>query len=474
MPEQLVLEQPVLEQPVLARKSERLASLDVFRGITMAGMILVNNPGGSPKFGPLEHAHWNGWTPTDMVFPSFLFIVGVALTFSFDKRIASGFSRLRLFEQVCRRTIILFLLGLFMYGFPDWRLIGPYILMIAGLGFLFADEPPLGWPAGGLGRFRKVLGWALFVGGLIYFAADFRYFNERALRIPGVLQRIAVCYFIASIICLYSGVRGRIFWTAACLFGYWAIVTYVKPPTVNAHLLAERPLGVLHDWLDVTLLGRHIYSERPDPEGILSTIPAVATALLGVLTGNWLAGRRESSDKTVGLFFAGNLLLVAGLWMNDAFPINKKIWTSSYVLFAAGIALNVLAMCYWLVDVKGYRRWAKPFMVFGTNAIAVYFASGIFARILIRCTLPLADGGGIAPTGGVGNTLKIWALTIFGHSGTPLWPGKTIAVRTWLYESFFTSWASPMFASFLFALAYVLVWLVLTTPLYRRRIFIKV
>jgi predicted acyltransferase len=466
-------------EPALARKSERLASLDVFRGITMAGMILVNNAGGSPKFGPLDHAHWNGWTPTDLVFPSFLFIVGVALTFSFDKRIASGFSRLRLFEQVCRRTLILFFLGLILAigGLPNWRVIGPYILGIVGLVFLFADEPPLGWPATAFARVRKTLAYAVLLGAIVYFVADYPRFVESNLRIPGVLQRIAICYFFASLIVLYTGVRGRVLWTAALVLGYWAIMRYVHAPTgYNPALAAARPEGLLNDWFDSRVfLPTHVYTEHPDPEGLLSTIPAIATALLGVLAGSWLKGTREKSDKVIGLFLAANVALFFGLWMNIDFPINKKIWTSSYVLFAGGIALNALAICYWLVDVKGYRRWARPFMVFGTNAIAVYVASGVFARLMLLWKLPTLDGRTIAPGTSFGETLRTWAHQTIVPTWVP-WAatGKTIALRAWLYQNWFVSWAPPKLDSLLFALAYVLLWLIVMTPLYRKRVFIKV
>jgi len=467
-------------EPALARKSERLASLDVFRGITMAGMILVNNPGGSPKFGPLEHAHWNGWTPTDLVFPSFLFIVGVAMTFSFDKRIAAGFSRLRLFEQVCRRTLILFFLGLVLAigGFPNWRAIAPYLLGIVGLVLLFADEPPFGWPTAVVARLRKAFAYAVLLGAVVYFVADYRQYAQSNLRIPGVLQRIALCYFFASLIVLHSGVRGRIIWTAVFLLGYWAVLRYLHAPAgYNPALAIARPEGLLNDWGDSRVFpATHLYTERPDPEGLLSTIPAIATVLLGVLAGNWLKGARERHDKVIGLFLAANAVLFLGLWMNIDFPINKKIWSSSYVLFAGGVALHMLAICYWLVDVKGYRRWAVPFMVFGTNAIAVYVASGIFGRLLVLWKLPTADGHTIAPGIGIGEMLRTWAYQTIHPTCTP-WAsvgGGHIAVRTWLYQRFFASWAEPRVASLLWALAYVCLWLILLTPLYRRRIYIKV
>ena len=443
--------------------AQRLVSLDVFRGITIAGMILVNNPGTwSSLYSPVRHADWNGLTPTDLVFPFFLFIVGVALPFSFDRRRAAGASRVRLFEHVVRRSLIIFALGLILAGFPywpqlagffgvappwnwqAWRLILPYIAVIVGLAVLFIDEPPLAWPASAAGRGRKIFAGLLVLGAAIYFTADFGYFQEQKLRVPGVLQRIAICYFFVSLIVLFTGVRGRVLWTLALLAGYWAIVKYLAAPAgYEMPGMAERPTGVLHDWLDAKLFGNHLYHERPDPEGLLSTIPALATVLIGVLAGNWLRSRREQADKVGWLFLAANVLLVAGLWLGLDFPLNKKIWTSSYVLVTGGLALHFLAACYWLVDMKGYRRWAVPFLVFGTNAIAVYFASGIGARILGSIMLHLTDG-------------------------------SSVILKTYLYQSYLASWAPPALASLLWALAYVFVWCLLMTPLYWRRVFIKI
>jgi predicted acyltransferase len=421
----------------------RLSSLDAFRGITIAGMILVNNPGSwRHVYSPLRHAEWHGWTLTDLVFPFFLFIVGVAMAFSFRRRVERGQSHARLLAQVVRRTIVLFLLGLIMYGFPDFRLIGPYILVIVGLSLLYADEPLFSFGATTPVRMRKIAAWITLLGGVVYFALDFGHFHETGLRVPGVLQRIAVCYLVAALIAMVWGVRGRAVWVVLLLVGYWLIVEYVPPPEgYTADVTGSE--GLLHDWIDVQLLGRHLYGERPDPEGLLSTIPAVGTVLLGLLTGQWLQAARDRREKTIGLFFAANVGLVLALGVNQAFPINKKIWTSSYVVFTAALGAHVLAMCYWLIDVRGYRRWARPFVVYGTNAIAVYVASSLVAKMLYRWKIGAADG-------------------------------DTIAVRTWLYESLFVPWAGHLNGSLLFAIAYVVVWLALLVPLYRRRVFIKI
>ncbi|HOW70563.1 MAG TPA: DUF5009 domain-containing protein [Phycisphaerae bacterium] len=441
-------------QPALA-KSSRLLSLDAFRGITIAGMIMVNNPGDWGKiYAPLGHATWNGWTPTDLVFPSFLFIVGVAMTYSFDRRLSEGASRLRLFEHVVRRTIILFLLGLILFSFPIWRLMAPYILALGGLFCLFRHEPPLAWPLDRAARRWKIAACSLIGLALLWFVVDFGYFQSPhppavktgALRVPGVLQRIALCYFFASVVMMFLGVRGRVLATIVVVVGYWWLVKHpwsVVPP--DAYPASTRPEGSLHAWLDARLLGGHVHSELPDPEGILGTIGGVGTCLLGVLTGGWLRGRRDDRDKLIGLFFAANLLIVAGLWMGHSVPINKKIWTSSYVLLAGGIAMHMLAMCHWLIEVKGWRRWSWPFLVFGTNAILVFFASGILGRIL-----------GFFSFGLDAPSMKAW---IYQH---------------WFAAHFPATGSGPYTASLAFALAYGALWLVLMIPLYRKRLFLKV
>jgi predicted acyltransferase len=423
--------------------SDRLVSLDVFRGITIAGMILVNNPGSwAHVYGPLRHAKWNGCTPTDLVFPFFLFIVGVAMAFSFDKRLGRGQSRVRLFEHVVRRTIILFLLGLILAGFPRWRLIGPYILVIVGLGLLFMDEPPLGLPSALRGRFRKGIAALLLAGGVAYFALDFGHFQAEQLRVPGVLQRIAVCYLFASIIMMVYGVRGRALIALACIVVYWVVVKNVTAPADYA-VAGVPPDGLLHDWIDARVIGPHVYSERPDPEGILSTLPALATTLLGVLAGTWLCGDHGKDRKAIGLFFAANVALVAGLCMDHWFGINKKVWTSSYVVYTAGLAMHFLAMCYFVIDIKKYQRWCRPFVIFGTNAIVVYFASSITAKIIGRLvTVTTGDG--------------------------------ELTLKQWIYQNLCVSWAGELNGSLVFALGYIVFWCLLLIPLYRARIFVKI
>ena len=411
---------------------QRLVSLDALRGLTIAGMILVNNPGSwGHIYAPLRHAQWHGWTPTDLVFPFFLFIVGASMAFSFGKRREQGTSRLVLFGHVVRRSAILFLLGLIMYGFPDFRLIGPYILAIGGLQLLLGD--------GAAAKWRRIVGAALLLTSVLYFGLDVEHFHETALRVPGVLQRIAVCYFFASVIVMFAGVRGAAVTVLVLVIGYALVVAYVPPPAgYTADVTGQE--GLLHDWVDVQVLGTHLYRERPDPEGLLSTLPAIATTLLGLLAGAWLRSPRDRYATTAGLFVAANVCVVIAWWMSPAVPINKKIWTSSYVVLTAGLALHVLAMCYWAIDVRGWRRWSTPLLVFGSNAIVVFVASSLMAVLLYR-----------------------WHVA-----------GGEQSARAWLYESVFRAMAEPKMASLLYAMSYVLLWLVVMTPLYWKRVFVRI
>lgn len=437
-----------MAESLLAGKSERLTSLDAFRGTTIALMVLVNNPGSwGQLYKPVAHAHWDGWTPTDFVFPFFLFIVGVAMTFSFDKRREHGQGKGRLIAQVIRRSIIIFLLGLLLGAFPEWGKMMPYLLLITGLGFFYADEPVLGFTASTRATRNKLIGIGLILAGTIWFMANFGNFTAR---VPGVLARIAVCYFFASFIVLYTGIRGRVIWTAAILLIYYLVMKFIDAPASHEFAAAENLVrdappdapftGRLNDWIDVKLLGdSHLYRHRPDPEGILSTIPAIATVLLGVLAGNWLKSARGKNQKALGLVAGAVALLIIGQAMHYEFPINKKIWSSSFVVFMAGWSLVFLAIMYWIMDIWGKQKWAMPLLVFGTNAIFIFFMAGIGSRLL---SIIKVDG---------------------------------VSLKSFLYGNYYTSWIEPpKLASLCWAISYILLWLLLTYPLYRKKIFIKV
>ena len=378
------------KSPVTPVGQGRLVSLDAFRGITIAGMLLVNNPGTwAHIYNPLEHAKWNGWTPTDLIFPFFIFIVGVAMTFSFGKLMERGADRHALMLKTAKRALLIFLVGLALHSFP-W------------LGYDYAH-----------------------------------------LRIPGVLQRIAIAYLFAAMIYLYTSTRGQSVAIAALLLGYWALQTLVPVPGGYAGVLAPgQDLGAYIDRAIFT--SSHVWREAQtwDPEGLLSTLPAIGTALLGGLAGTWIRGKRGQLEIVSGLFIAGAVLMALGGMWGWVFPINKSLWTSSYVLFTAGFACQFLALCYWLIDVKGYQRWARPFVIYGMNAIAAFFLSGAFARVL---------------------TLVKWT----GDDGKP------IVLKTFIYKTFYESWLQPINASLLFAITFVLFFLGIMTIMYRRRIFIK-
>jgi predicted acyltransferase len=391
LPTTVTVREP-LEKPQQALPA-RLMSLDLFRGATIIGMILVNNPGDeSSAYWPLKHAEWNGWTPTDLVFPFFLFIVGVAMAFSFSSRLKRGESRRQLMAHVLRRGLILFALGMFLNGFPNQ-------------------------------------------------------YHLASWRVYGVLQRIAICYVISSILVLWTGWRGWIVTILTCLAGYWLLMRFVPVPgfgvpTHNVPLLdPDRNIAA---WLDRKLLFGHLYEGTRDPEGVLSTIPAIATSLLGVLTGEWLRSDRGAPAKAVGMAVFGLLGLAAGEFFNLWFPINKKLWTSSYVLFTAGLALLCLALCYSVLDIRHWRgRWTKIFLVFGMNAIAAYVFAEIVAHWINRIKVTQANG-----------TAVPWQQVI--------------------YERWFEGLASPANASLLYALAFVLMCWAAMWVLYRRGIFLKI
>ena len=361
----------------------RVVSLDAFRGATIAGMILVNNPGSwSYVYPPLAHAAWHGWTPTDLIFPYFLFIVGVAIPYSFRRRVAEGAGPTDLVGHIGRRSAILILLGLAMRAVPDFDL------------------------------------------------ATMRYY--------GVLQRIGLVYFVAATLYIVSGPRARAAWTAFLLLGYWALMSWVPVPGYGAGDLS--PDGNLAAWIDRFLLEGHLWQDTWDPEGLLSTLPAVATSLLGIFTGTWLQSGRSETEKTLGLVFAGVAGTALGALWGSVFPINKNLWTSSYVVFTAGTASLALAVLYWLIDVRRVRGpWQEWMVVYGRNAIVVFVASGMVSKAMTRIRL---DEG----------------VSLYG----------------WVYQNLFRRWAGAYPGSLAFALTYVAVWLGIMWILHARRIYIKV
>jgi predicted acyltransferase len=379
-------------------KPQRLLSLDFFRGLTVATMILVNNPGSwSHIYTPLEHAEWNGCTPTDLVFPFFLFIVGVSIAYAMGSKKLEPSTHNKTLLKAFKRGLTLFGLGIILSIFP-----------------------------------RKF--------------SDFDFIEAiKHVRIPGVLQRIGVVFFISSILFLKLSERNIFRTIVVILISYWGLMTFVPVPDVGyANLEKETNLGA---WLDRTILTEaHLWKSAVtwDPEGILSTLPAIATGLFGVLVGVYLKRKDvEAAKKIAWLFSVGTAAVLAGLLWDLQFPINKALWTSSYVLYTGGLATIVLALSYWIIDVNNYNRFTKPFVVYGVNAITVFFVSGLMPRLLnmIKIKLPNGDETG---------------------------------ALSWFYQTAFVPYFSPINASLAYAIVFILFFYVILWVMYKKNIIIKV
>jgi predicted acyltransferase len=364
--------------PNLLPAPGRLVSLDAFRGLTIAFMVLVNDAGdGRNVYAPLQHAEWNGWTPTDMVFPSFLWIAGVAMTLSLAKRLAEGHSRGALFLQALRRAAIIYALGLVVYAAPA--------------------------------------------------------FNLSTQRLLGVLQRIAICYLVAAAIYLTTKLRGQIAWIVGLMTAYWLLMAFAPVPGYGAGRLDVE--GNFAHYVDRMVLGAHNYHSTKtwDPEGIVSTLPAIATMLFGILCGHLLGLRKSLNEKAAWMVLAGAALLAAGLVCNQWLPINKKLWTDSFTLFMAGFDFVLFAGFLWLVDGRGYKRALRPFVILGMNSITIYMISELLDELL-------------------------------GQTG----------LHKLIYQNFFAPIASPINASLLWALAYTGLMFVISWAMYKRRWIVRI
>lgn len=364
---------------------ERFLSIDAFRGLTVAAMILVNNPGSWNNVYPLLlHAEWHGWMPADLVFPSFLFIVGMVMPFSFGRRIREGARPGGLSSKIILRSAVLFGLGILLNLIPR---------------FSFAE-----------------------------------------LRIPGVLQRIALGYLAGALITLKTKPLGRGLIAALFLVGYAALLLLVPVPGSGPGVL--EPAGNLPGFVDSRLMAGHLYKSDFDPEGLLSTIPAIATVLIGSILGDFLRMPRTIFRKSVVIFAASLPMTAAGLLLHPWMPINKALWTPTFVLFAAGISLLTFGTCFALIDGLRWKAWAGPFLALGSNPLAVFIGSSLLAKILASIRVP--DAGG------------------------------AVSLAGWLQARLFVPVFGPMGGSFAFAVLCLLFWIAAAAPMYRHRLYLKV
>ncbi len=366
---------------------KRIISLDIFRGLTIMAMIIVNTPGSwSYAYPVLRHSEWNGCTPTDLVFPFFIFAMGFAAVLSISRRLQKGTSRQKLVLQLIRRSAIIFLLGLIINSFP---------------------------------------------------------FTDLAnIRIPGVLQRIAIVNLVCGLFLIYGEVKVLWYVSAGILLGYWALMTLVPVPGFGPANL--EPTTNLAAWLDRLVLGKHVwvYTRLYDPEGILSTFPALVSGFIGVLAGHSFMKVQNEKDKLIQFMVFGNLLIISGLAWGEIFPVNKQLWTSSYVLYTSGLAMVILGIFYWLSDIKRISWFATPFLAFGTNPITAYFGSEI----------------GIILLGMIHVSAAATKITLYD----------------WLFTQYLSTGLSPVNASLLGAILYTGFWLLVVFVMYRKHYIIKI
>lgn len=381
---------------ILPEQKIRLLSLDAFRGLTVAGMILVNNPGDwGHIYQPFEHAEWNGCTLADLIFPFFLFISGVSISYALGSKRNDIAHHAELINKIIKRSFILFALG----------------IILAFIPYIFQDP-----------------------------VEAFKTF-----RVPGILQRIALVYLVSAILFIKTGWKTQVIVAVSLLVIYWILMTLVPVPGVGEpNLGKDTNLGA---WLDRLLLTEnHLWklSRTWDPEGILGTLPSIATGISGVLTGTWLKYSGNSdSIKIRGMLLFGVFFLIAGLMWDFYFPINKSLWTSSYVLFTTGLALIIFSSFYWLIDVKRYKSGAIPLVAYGANAITAFFMSTLMAKLLNTVKMRLNDG-------------------------------TDTNLKGWIYESFFSPNLTPYNSSIAFALSFVIFWWIILWVMYTRKIIIKI
>ncbi|MDX6182008.1 DUF5009 domain-containing protein [Flavobacterium sp. Fl-77] len=420
---------------------DRIISIDVLRGLTVIMMTIVNNPGSwSHVFPPLLHAEWNGCTPTDLVFPFFVFIMGAAIPLAIPYKKFDA----EVFGKILVRSLRIICLGLYLNFFNriDIFELSGIPLLLAKLVLTFAVGYAL---MGSFPQKIKILLVTIIFSGFIILAySGIEAYQD--VRLPGVLQRIGIVYFFSAIIYLQTSIRMQFIIVAGLLLGYWALMTLIPVPNIGYANLD--PGTNLSAWLDHLILENHMYIETKtwDPEGLLSTIPAIGTGLLGVIIGQTFNSSASPTEKAKKMAIISIILIVLGLLWSMVFPINKSIWTSSYVLFAAGFTTLFLTFFYYIIDIKNRQKGTQLFVIWGVNPMIVFFGSGIIPRMLSMITFE--------------NPKEIDA---------------TINLQNYLYQywivPFFTN---PMMASLAGALVYVLIWFGILWVFYKNKLIFKV
>ncbi|QGK72760.1 acyltransferase family protein [Flavobacterium sp. SLB02] len=420
---------------------ERLISLDVFRGFTILLMTIVNNPGSwTSIYPPLEHAEWHGCTPTDLVFPFFVFIMGTAIPFAMPVKHFDA----AVFNKIIVRSLRIFCLGFFLAFFTRFQLFGleGIPLLILRLLITFAVAYAL------LGNFTLKVKTYLAVG-IFAILISLAYSGIEAfedVRIPGVLQRIGIVYFFTSILYLKTNLKTQLIVAALILLIYWLLMAFVPVPGFGP---ANFDKGTnLAAWLDNLLLNGHLWasSKTWDPEGILSTLPAIGTGIIGMFIGQILNLQITKIEIVKKLAIAGVSLLILGLLWHTFFPINKSLWTSSYVLYTAGIATICLTILYYIIDVANYTKWTKLFLIWGVNPMIVFFFSGIIPRVL--------------------GSIKIQ---------NPEAASEQISLQTSIYKfGIAPCFENPLSASLAYALIYAVFWSFILWVFYKKKLIFKV
>jgi len=420
----------------------RLISLDVLRGLTIILMTIVNNPGDwGHVYSPLLHAEWHGCTPTDLVFPTFLFIVGVSVVLATSNKTLN----INAIQKILIRTLRIFCLGLFLsffskiqvFGLEGLPLLGVRLIITAIIvALLFRDYDR---------RLQFYSAVSIFTIMMLLAFGGFAHYEN--VRIPGVLQRIAIVYLIVSLLYLKTNWKTQAVFCLIVLLVYWALMTLIPIPGIGGPNF-EKGTN-LAAWLDNYLLPGHLWatSKTWDPEGILSTLPAISTGIAGLLVGTLLTNHLSKDKKALYLLIGSVFAVVLGLLWNIVFPINKSLWTSSYVLYAAGIASACLVVLYYIIDVLGISGWTKFFVIFGVNPMVVFFFSGIIPRVLSSILIDNPGGPGHDP----------------------------ISLQTYFYQFILSPlFSNPVNASLAYALTYLTLWYVILYILYRKKLVFRV